>query len=189
MAIEEGYLTALNGYKFYSGGAKGADTLWTNLVTKLGAEVIVYRPEHVDALRSTDFIELELNYIEVVDKLGRAYMEIGTYAGKLVRRDMLQVKDASQTLAIASINESNGLVNGGTGYATTRSIILKLPTYCFDQYKNNWFHWDYTLNKFIECTADNYPKLITDSCLVGSRELNENGINAVKNIIKQFLNN
>lgn len=108
-------------------------------------------------------------------------MDINRFAGKLVRRDMLQVKDADAVYAIGTLNKYNGLINGGTGYSTTRAIIKGINVYLFEQELVQWMEYDYNENRFIKCS--NKPVLSKSSAVVGTREINENGVKAINAII------
>lgn len=168
---------------FYSGGADGADTLWENALKEKGAKVIVYRPKHIDELGKEELEVLEEKYLEVVKKLGRKPMDINRFAGKLVRRDMLQEKDCESLYAIGTINKYNGLINGGTGYASTRAILNHKNVYLFEQEMVQWMEWSYEEEKFVKCQIK--PVLDKRSTVVGTREINENGIKAINAIINR----
>lgn len=166
--------------KFYSGGAKGADSIWESLLKEKGHDVKVYRPEDISALSSEELSLVNKQYNEVVKILGRKTIPISQYAGRLVRRDMLQVKNASCVFAIGHLGD-NGLIDGGTGYATTRAIIIGIDVYLFNQ---DTLHWmKYINNKFTNCDE---PELINHSCVVGSRNITPEGIEAIKRIVNKI---
>lgn len=167
-------------YKFFSGGAKGADSEWEVQLKAIGGNIIIYRPFHIDKLTSEQFITLNEQYLEVVNVLKRTQLSAETFVGKLVRRDMLQVKDAKSVYAIATLG-NNGYVNGGTGYATTRAILMGLNVYLFEQEKEKWLKWDYNYQKFVEWILPLLDK--NGSCCVGTRNLNSAGKQAIKDVI------
>lgn len=184
----------ITNYVFFSGGAKGADTVWENKLKYylINPTIIVYRPEHIDWLYSFDdkgpFNTIEEQYKAVVKTLKRHVLPISNYAGKLVRRDMLQVKDADSVFAIAPI-DTNGYIKGGTGYATTRAIHMGLNVYTYDETKDSWFKWSYDDNRFVR--IEDVPLLTTRSCCVGSRKISEKGILEIDkcvNKLYQYLN-
>jgi len=170
----------MSDYVFYSGGAKGADTEWENALKNLGYTVIVYTPDSLMHLSSNELNEIEHQYEQVVKKLGRKKLPFATYAGKLVRRDMLQAKDAETIYAIATLNNEHTLVNGGTGYATTRGIIRGIPVYVYEQNEQQWYVYQEFGEQFIKCDR---PQINNHGCMVGSREINEAGKNELKMII------
>jgi len=65
--------------------------------------------------------KLDQEYKSVVKILGRHELDINTYSGKLVRRDMMQADKADAIFAIGSV-DNRGFVSGGTAYAATRGI-------------------------------------------------------------------
>lgn len=167
--------------EFYSGAAKGADTIWKQEAEKLGYNVKDYTPADMDALDNDTRAEIEVQYLSTVMFLGRKVLAAETHTGKLVRRDMLQVNGADAVFAISSIDENNR-VNGGTGYATSRGIMLGLPVYVYDQNTSKWNKWDYNTNKFVEIEE---PTLTPHAATVGSRAIQQNGIEAIKSILKK----
>lgn len=172
---------------FYSGGADGSDTIWEKKLRENGQKVIVYRPYHISNLSPSEFDEINKQYLETVTMLNRKPMPSTRFAGLLVRRDMLQVKDANAVYAIGTINKYNGYVNGGTGYATTRAVVLGIEVYLFEQDKKQWFKWNYEENKFTEYTGE--LKLLDKSTVIGTREINQDGINAIVEIINRTFPN
>ena len=100
---------------------------------------------------------------------------------------MLQVNNANAVFAIGTINKYNGYVNGGTAYATTRAILLGIDVYLFEQDKKQWFKWNYEEKKFIEYTYE--LKLQDKSTVIGTREINQDGINAIVEIINRTFPN
>jgi hypothetical protein len=170
-------------FTFISGGAKGSDTRWKTHLEELGAKFIEYTPDSLNELSEEDYSNVEQNYMEVISRLGRNYIPDSIYSGLLVRRDMLQANSASQVIAIAPI-EPLGYVMGGTGYSTTRAIILGLPVYVFDLTDNCWKFWDRTINHFRYYPS--VPELIDKTCLVGTRQLTDEGRTAMDKVIENF---
>lgn len=170
-------------YIFYSGGAEGSDKYWEESLKKIGAKVVVYRPYHIDKLSDEEKNILEKQYLEVVQKLQRKPMDINRFAGKLVRRDMLQEKDCLALYAIGTLNKTNGLINGGTGYASTRAIINHKNVYLFEQEMVQWMQYSYKEEKFVKSQIK--PVLDKRSTVVGTREINENGKKAIDAIIRR----
>lgn len=167
--------------EFYSGAADGADTVWGTKARELGIKVKDYTIKDWDKLPSEWKEKLDKIYKEVVSRLGRRELPIDTPKGKLVRRDMMQAEKADAIFAVSSIG-SNGLVNGGTGYATTRGIIRGIPVYVFDQVEEVWKVWDG--DKFIKTTQ---PTLTNNAAVIGTREINEAGVKAIEDILKSTI--
>ena len=127
--------------EFYSGAATGSDKAWEEAATKAGIKVKNYTVNNWDKLSNEERERLDKEYQEVVNTLGRKVLDINSYSGKLVRRDMLQADKADAIFAIGKV-ASNGYVDGGTGYATTRGIIRGIPVYLFDQSDSTWKVWN-----------------------------------------------
>lgn len=171
-----------NAYTFYSGGAEGADREWERMIKDIpGADITVYRPQDIEKLTQEDAERVEREYREVIEELKRPYYGADTYTGRLMRRDMLQVREADAVFAIARLAR-NGYVDGGTGYSTTRAILNGTPVWLFDQPNGKWMRWDNQEMRFKE----EIPEALTPrACLVGSRDLKENGRTAMQRIIKR----
>ena len=164
--------------EFYSGAATGSDKAWEEAATKVGIKVKNYTVNNWDKLSNEERERLDKEYQEVVNTLGRKVLDINSYSGKLVRRDMLQADKADAIFAIGTV-ASNGYVDGGTGYATTRGIIRGIPVYLFDQSDSTWKVWDKEQYKFIPTIQ---PSLTKNAAVVGTRNLQNNGREAINNI-------
>lgn len=183
-------------YHLYSGGAAGADTKWGEIANKYGiGKIRHYRPETLDVLTSSQTQEVETAYISAANKLGRKVLDANTTVGKLVRRDYLQAKAADSIFAIGHIlrpgeRNSKGYVvrstipsvDGGTGYAVQMAIDLHKPVHIFDQQYKQWYIFDYDQNTFI---AEDIPTLTIKFAGVGTRQINEDGINAIEQIFEK----
>jgi len=178
----------------YSGAAKGGDTIWENRGKEYGlGKQVNYRPEDLKKLTKEQLQEVENAYQQAVKDLGRKPLAANTFAGGLVRRDYLQAKAADAIFAISEIvqpgkkdpkgyiNKTNKpLVAGGTGYAVQMGINLGKPVYVFDQKQNQWFIWNN--NNFIKTST---PTLTQKFAGIGTREINENGKQAIRNVYEQ----
>ena len=164
--------------EFYSGAAIGSDKAWEEAATKVGIKVKNYTVTNWDKLSNEEKERLDKEYQEVVNTLGRKVLDINSYSGKLVRRDMLQADKADAIFAIGEV-ASNGYVDGGTGYATTRGIIRGIPVYLFDQSDSTWKVWDKEQSKFIPTSQ---PSLTKNAAVVGTRKLQDNGKEAINSI-------
>lgn len=169
--------------EFYSGAAEGSDKAWEEAATKAGIKVTNYTVENWDNLSNEWKEKIDKEYQEVVNTLGRKILSINSYSGKLVRRDMMQADKADAIFAIGTI-ASNGYVDGGTGYATTRGIQRDIPVYLFDQKDNIWKVWNKEQSKFIP-TAQ--PILTKNAAVIGTRKLQNNGKNAISALIDSSL--
>lgn len=183
-------------YHLYSGGAVGADTKWGEIASKYNiGKIRHYRPETLDVLTPEQMQEVETQYTAAANRLGRKVLNGNTTAGKLVRRDYLQAKAADSIFAIGHIlrpgeKNSKGYtvrstipsVDGGTGYAVQMAIDLHKPVHVFDQQYKHWYRFDYDQNTFV---AEDIPTLTTKFAGVGTRQINEDGINAIEQIFEK----
>lgn len=186
-----------------SGGAKGGDMTFDKEGKKRGFT----NHNHItvadyDKLSLEQKEELNKQYLEVVKFLGRGIISKDTYAGKLVRRDMIQANTGNAIYGVTELIKpgikgrkgynnkmSYSIPEGGTGYATARSILLGKPTYIFNQsdaYGNEigWYKWDKSSNDFIKT---NPPTLVENYTGIGSQEINELGIQAIKDLYDRTL--
>lgn len=176
----------LSTYTNYSGAAKGSDTEWANIGKEYGlGKQVDYTVESMDNPRLTqeNREEIETAYQAAVKFLERKPLDADSYAGKLVRRDYLQAKAADSIFAISTI--TNNKVNGGTGYAVTMAINMNKSVHVYDQVKKQWYTWDYTTNTFKEETT---PTLTPKFAGIGTREINENGKQAIRDVYQRTIN-
>lgn len=169
--------------EFYSGAAVGSDKAWEEAATKAGIKVKNYTTTDWDELPNEWKEQLDKEYREVVNTLGRKVLDINFYSGKLVRRDMMQADKADAIFAIGEVT-SNGYVNGGTGYATTRGILRNIPVYLFDQKDNTWKVWSKEQSKFIPTTQ---PSLTKNAAVIGTRNLQNKGKEAISSLFTSVI--
>lgn len=167
---------------FYSGGAKGSDTYWGNATNRIGGKTIHYRPTDYDKLSKENKDRIEKEYNEVISYLGKHPSNATGYIGKLLRRDLLQADSASAIFAVGHL-DNNGLVAGGTGYATTRGIIRGIPVHLYNQETKSWMIWDANQKKFVN---EPQPTLVNNAALIGTRGLNTDGQKAIDDVINAY---
>jgi hypothetical protein len=112
----------------------------------------------------------------------------------LLARNWSQVKYSDEVFAIGTIikpgkkntkgfyNKSDyEIVDGGTGYAVQMAIDNSKVVYVFDQEKDKWFRWSYTSLSFRELKGT--PVITTENFAgIGTREIKQNGILAIKEV-------
>lgn len=184
-------------YTNYSGAAIGGDTIWANIGKEFGiGKQVDYRPEDLNRLNAEQKAEVENAYQKAVKDLGRGMLAANSFPGGLVRRDYLQAKAADSVFAISTILEpgqkdkkgyinktDHQVVEGGTGYAVQMAINLGKPVYVFDQLKNKWFKWENT--SFVETEI---PTLTNKYAGIGTREINEKGKQAIRDVYEKTFN-
>lgn len=189
-------------YYNYSGGAKGADTAWDQIGREYGVTNHKhFRPEDLARYKPEDQDRIEAAYKKAQEALGRKFLEKNTFVGGLVRRDFLQVAYSDAVFAVSSIvakgatnkegyTAKSTQVDGGTGYAVQMAIDLGKPVYVFDQGRNQWFQAVYQTTtdgkkQFTGFTKSDVPVLTKKFAGVGSRELQDNGRQAIRDVYQK----
>jgi len=187
----------LNNIICHSGGAQGADTYWADIGREYGVKTKAYsyRTKYHD---SPDKIEIsDEDYQEGIIQVNKANKVLSRYGihkyMKLLARNWAQVKYSDEIFAIGYIIEPGKkgkrgyynkskyqVLDGGTSYAIQMGINNNLPIFVFDQDKDNWFRWSYTSFSFIECDT---PSIKSQNFAgIGTREIKQNGINAIREV-------
>lgn len=188
----------------HSGGATGADTVWDEIGEEFGVKTKAYS-YRTKAHVSPNKVEIsDQDYEEGVVQITKANKTLGRFGihkyMSLLARNWAQVKYSKQVFAIGTIikageksvkgyknNSKNDVVDGGTGYAVMMAINQENDVYVFDQIKDKWFRWSYNSLRFLELKE---VPLITeqDFAGIGTREIQPNGIKAIRNVYeKTFL--
>ncbi len=175
-------------YTCYSGGAQGADSVFELESIKHNIKVVAYSFNGHNTKSSNTYIlspnQLKegFKHIEIAnDRLSRNIYNISSYVKNLISRDYYQVKNSDAIFAIGRLQTEN-TVMGGTGYACSVAIDLKKIIYLFEQNDNQWYYYDYETDKFE--IYEEVPKLTEKFAGIGTREINDNGINAIINLFK-----
>lgn len=185
-------------YNNFSGGARGSDIGWEVVGNKYGVKTTAFSFKEHSCLSPNKTVltddEMQEGWEMVLvsaSKMNRYVEKTTNYVRRLLSRNWFQVKNSDAIFAIGNIvtvgemgskyknNSDLEVVDGGTGYAVMMGIISNKPVFVFEQNKNKWFVWE--KDKFIETEE---PKLTQNFAGIGTRELNENGINAIKSIYK-----
>jgi hypothetical protein len=171
----------------HSGGAIGADHFWG-----ICSEIAGFDVNHYYYGDRTPYGNIHITNSEYDD--GVEHVKLANKALKrkpdnymhLLARNWMQVKNATAVFAISELVNSR-TVAGGTGWAAQMAIDANKPLFVFDQVKNKWFKWDAQMNEFL--THDNVPELTFNFAGIGTRELNDYGREAIREIILNFLIN
>ena len=99
-------------------------------------------------------------------------------------RNWFQVYYADKIFAIGKINKKNK-VDGGTGYAVQMAINNSKPVVVFDLNDNQWKEWDYNLNIWQSIDT---PILTKNFAGIGTREITQAGVNAIREVYQKTLN-
>lgn len=188
----------------HSGGAKGSDFYFESIGEEFGVKTKAYSyrtKSHV----SPNKVEIsDQDYEDGVVQITKANKTLGRFGihkyMSLLARNWAQVKYSKQVFAIGTIikageksvkgyknNSKSDVVDGGTGYACMMAINQENDVYVFDQIKDKWFRWSYNSLRFVELKE---VPLITeqDFAGIGTREIQPNGIKAIRDVYeKTFL--
>ena len=178
----------MNNFICHSGGAPGADTIFETCCEEFGIKVIAYSFKNHDT-KSKNGLELsikELNegfeHVMIAERtLNRRLDKLPVYVKNLLARNWYQVKNSDAVFAVSTFQ--NNIVSGGTGWACQMAIDNKKPIYLFDQSKNGWFKFDY--DELVFMFIDYIPTLTKNFAGIGTREINEHGIDAILQLIKE----
>jgi hypothetical protein len=176
----------------YSGGADGADITFELEGEKYGVKTEAYSfyghktNSKNRKILTDDELDEGVEHVKIANKtLKRHIGNLSPYVKKLLARDWFQVKNSDTIFAVSTLLDESK-VDGGTGWAVQMGIDNNKIVYVFDQNKNKWFRFSYIIHKFIEMDSD--PILTDNFAGIGSRDLNENGTNAILRLYKNKFN-
>ncbi len=185
----------------HSGGADGSDITWEKTGEEFGVKTNAYSYK---TKNHKGFNKVEISdddYKEGIVEVNKANKWLNRYGIQkymnLLARNWAQVKYSRQIFAIGTIlkagQKSNkgyynkgkyDVVDGGTGYAVMMGINHNRDVYVFDQPKGIWFRWSYISLSFVE--MDSTPIIeYYDFAGIGTRELQQNGVNAIRNVYEE----
>jgi len=184
-----------NKYTCHSGGCSGADIEWEKECDKYGISTISYSfRSHIQegknrlVLNEHELSEGWERILHASKQINRNHLvhQHKTYIRGLLSRNWHQVKNSDAVYAVSSLTQPNHRhVKGGTGWAVQMAIDVRKPTYLFEQRLNGWYKFDYMSLRFEPMNC--IPKLEYNFAGIGTREINELGINAIKEILKYNL--
>lgn len=172
-----------NYYVNHSGGAVGSDSYWGAIGEKYGvvSEHYYYgnkTPNGNHQITQEQFEEGKEHVLKANETLHRrpdAYMN-------LLSRNYAQVKNADAIFAVGHLK--NGIVDGGTGWAVQMAIDDNKPVYIYDQVRKQWFS---NINGQWQVFSG-IPKLTKNFAGIGTRELNQDGKDAIKQVYENTFN-
>lgn len=182
-------MAALSDDLCLSGGAKGADLQFGMCAGTIGHGVIHWSfdghrteapAEEVVRLTAAQLEEADVALAKVAKRVGRNSTPRSLFVRNLLRRNWYQVKDAERVYAVATIDD-NGYVSGGTAWAVGMFIDrfdgAACEVYVYDMKISQWVTWD----GFHWIVIDP-PKPHGVYAGVGSRELQDNGKGAIRDL-------
>ena len=194
-----------------SGGAAGSDTVFENECISRGIPVVAWSfaghktksPNRKNLTQE----ELQIGWNKVIianKSLKRNIYGLSQYVKNLLARDWYQVMNSKSIYAIGTIQDDMHIVNGGTGWAVQLALddnketfpMMKRHIFVFDQVRNLWYtpvfsketdYWEWGTIRLLD---DNpYVPGMRDEPFagIGTRDINENGINAIKQLFETNL--
>lgn len=175
-------------YTCHSGGCPGSDMTWELIGREYGIKTISYsfdgHTQYGENQKILTIKELEEGYQHVLkanEMLKRQPQYQPTYVKNLLNRNWFQVKNSDVIFAIGKFINSR-MVSGGTGWAVQMAIDNKKEIFFFDQPTKTWNRFNYIKMEFE--VIDYIPKLTENFAGIGTREINDDGINAVSDVYK-----
>lgn len=179
-------------YVCNTGGAIGSDLVFEQECLRKGIKVIAWSFEGHNTnsknrkILTREELEEGFEHIKIANKsLKRNFYNLKPYVKNLLSRNWFQVKNSDAIYAIGNIIKPNWhQVDGGTGWACQEGIDNKKDVYVFEQNENWWFKYNYK-NEIFEKHND-IPLLSKRFAGIGTREINENGIKAIKDLLNNI---
>lgn len=175
-------------YIMHSGGAYGSDHMWE----VIGREFGLTEFNHYYYGSKTPYGNKCISYDQFIEGKNHVLLANKTLKRRpnkymnILSRNWQQVCSSDVVLAIGNLKNPNE-VDGGTGWVVQMSIDSGKPVYVFDQgnvFKNHWcrFHRD----QFIPISDT--PTLERNFAGIGTREINEFGIKAIRDVYNKTFN-
>lgn len=182
----------------YSGGARGADSIFSKSAYAVGHDVwhqsfIGHQHEANEGLYSILYepqLQAADPFLKQANKtLDRNFPPRNLYTLNLLRRNYYQIKDVERVYAIAPIDKE-GHVMGGTAWAVQMAIDRGVPEiYVFDLSRHVWtyYHDDFGSgwqdnSKIVGALSP--PKPHGRYAGIGSRELSSKGREAIRDLYR-----
>jgi len=175
-------------YICHSGGCQGSDMFWENEGAKYGVKTIAYsfynhkQDSKNPKVLTVDELNEGFEHVMYANKSLKQYPQgQPQYIKNLLSRNWFQVKNSDAVFAVGKF-KTKKIVDGGTGWAIQMSLDSNKPTFFFNQPTNCWNVYAYDGQEFR--VMYEIPKLTENLAGIGTRELNDNGKNAIIEIYK-----
>jgi len=179
----------------FSGGAKGADSVWGLAALELGHQVVHYsfvghKPgtrENIRILNDTELKEADVYLQKAAIFLKRKLPYKKPWIMNLLRRNWYQVRDTNKVYAVSGLSpfsKSRSGVDGGTAWAIEMALNLKVSEiFVFDQKQNHWNQWNYLPDGHGKWIYIEFPPKPTGKWTgIGSRDLSDKGFEAIVSV-------
>jgi hypothetical protein len=201
--------TGLSQFTNHSGGAAGSDIQWD----VIGKEFGMTNNKHYytgvkgpgNAPLGNEDITDQPIAVEGASKVAQAAKQMWGYKYTTMKdqrliRNWAQVANSDAVFAIGTLGKEGDIwkgdeksaeprrllkfaVQGGTGYAVEMAIQAGKPVYVFDQVRDQWYK-----NIDGEWSKSEIPVLTENFAGIGTREINEAGKQAIKDVYEKTLN-
>ena len=169
----------------FSGGALGADTIWTEVASHYGHDVINYI---FDGHKSTcsslavltdDELSVADYYLTKANSIvQRRFPTKSKTTNSLLRRNYYQIKDSDSCYAVSSIDDNK--ISGGTAWAVAMFIQNRSPkpVFVLNQDDSLWYYYDYNISQYILC--DDLPLTPSGNWTgIGTRDITNESIDMI----------
>ena len=196
----------LDGFIMHSGGAVGADSVWSDIASEYGIPNTQDRQKHYYneektprgnvQISSEDYQEGSVKVAEAA-KSNWGY-QYNTMKDNRLIRNWAQVKYSDAVFAIGHLAKPGEqlfpnkkgdtrvaeqvAVQGGTGYAVEMAIQAGKPVYVYDQQRKQWYK-----NVGGRWSESDTPVLTKNFAGIGTRQINQDGINVIRSVFEKTL--
>jgi len=181
----------MNNFVCHSGGCPGADITWENEGLKYGVKTIAYsfynhkQEGKNQKLLTAQELKEGFEHVMLANKvLKRSPQNQPQYIQNLLSRNWFQVKNAEAVFAISNGFLTKDTVKGGTGWAVQMAVDCDKPVFVFykDVMGGGWFRYMPIVG--FESIRGEIPMLTENFAGIGTREINQYGIEAIKQVYK-----
>jgi hypothetical protein len=173
-------------YTVFSGGLKGAETMFGECAQKYGIKEVNFsfkghkcaREENITMLSDDELKKGNISMEIVSARMGRRYAQAEKIR-KVFQVIFHIVNKGYQVFAIGWIQPDN-TIKGGTGWGVELAKFFNRPVSVFDQDAKKWFTWQEN-----EWKEDNPVILHKTFCGTGTRNLSVEGKNAVEDLFSR----
>ncbi len=183
----------------HTGGALGGDITWDKIGREFGVENHTHywmntkTPHGNKEISKADEIEGQQKVTIAARQMGRI-AETHQVRDERLIRNWSQVKYADAIFAVTTLLPKGSVMNygkvalieqgkGGTGYAVQMAINEGKTVYLYDQVRKQWYS-----NIEGKWSKTEIPTLTKNFAGIGTRELNSEGIQAIRDVYEQTFN-
>ena len=180
----------------HSGGAKGADTLFSHLIYTNYPHIDIihhsftghklYSTTGRQLIHSDDELYAWNNTLKTICGSLDRKLPSDEYIKKLLLRNIFQIKDTESVIGIGPITDhSMCIVGGGTGYAVKYGQLLNIPMLVYNLVDDLWY---YSLHGFGFQKLNRLPefsKFPSSITCIGSRKLSRNSLININNLFTE----